>query len=378
MAVNNNRIRWIDELKGAILVFICLGHIAGMVYTPPSVKYIADLLTIIGVPIFFFLSGMLFKNKETSTKAYLQKKTKSLLIPYILLSILFTFFDPYIYNPTYLVNVLHYPRLVLPELLSINPHIQASLEFFIGDICCTLLGISSRATLPLWFVFVLYFVTIAYHWIFIKTKSQKVMAIIAILCAAMAFVLSYVGMVGHMKAGPILMAFFFYWLGTVFIRRFKWLEKIKFLHFVVVIVSLLCILFYLAPTIMKGIYFVNGNFPITKSFPFLVCSFAGIISGVLLFRSLSPISSCGLGIIKGVLRNIARNSLIILATHYWALVFYHLFLSPIVPLTYQLFSAIIFIVLICILSVVLFRTHLYMFIGGTKSKQSMLECLSIK
>lgn len=378
MAVNNNRIRWIDELKGAILVFICLGHIAGMVYTPPSVKYIADLLTIIGVPIFFFLSGMLFKNKETSTKAYLQKKTKSLLIPYILLSILFTFFDPYIYNPTYLVNVLHYPRLVLPELLSINPHIQASLEFFIGDICCTLLGISSRATLPLWFVFVLYFVTIAYHWIFIKIKSQKVMAIIAILCAAMAFVLSYVGMGGHMKAGPILMAFFFYWLGTVFIRRFKWLEKITFLHFVVVIVSLLCILFYLAPTIMKDIYFVNGNFPITKSFPFLVCSFAGIISGVLLFRSLSPISSCGLGIIKGVLRNIARNSLIILATHYWALVFYHLFLSPIVPLTYQLFSAIIFIVLICILSVVLFRTHLYMFIGGTKSKQSMLECLSIK
>lgn len=321
---------------------------------------------------------MLFKNKETSTKAYLQKKTKSLLIPYILLSILFTFFDPYIYNPTYLVNVLHYPRLVLPELLSINPHIQASLEFFIGDICCTLLGISSRATLPLWFVFVLYFVTIAYHWIFIKIKSQKVMAIIAILCAAMAFVLSYVGMGGHMKAGPILMAFFFYWLGTVFIRRFKWLEKITFLHFVVVIVSLLCILFYLAPTIMKDIYFVNGNFPITKSFPFLVCSFAGIISGVLLFRSLSPISSCGLGIIKGVLRNIARNSLIILATHYWALVFYHLYLSPIVPLTYQLFSAIIFNVLICILSVVLFRTHLYMFIGGTKSKQSMLECLSIK
>ncbi len=378
MAVNNNRIRWIDELKGAILVFICLGHIAGMVYTPPCVKYIADILTIIGVPIFFFLSGMLFKNKETSTKAYLQKKTKSLLIPYILLSILFTFFDPYIYNPTYLVNVLHYPRLVLPELLSINPHIQASLEFFIGDICCTLFGISSRATLPLWFVFVLYFVTIAYHWIFIKIKSQKVMAIIAILCAAMAFVLSYVGMGGHMKAGPILMAFFFYWFGVVMSNKQnktdKWPNSIIFL-FSAPFIGLFVLL---APSFYNQISFVNGCFAHDRPLSYLGFSLSGIIGLSLIFAGISKLNLLGFNALKGILRNIARNSLIVLATHYFFLCIFSLCIKEYIPIAWHFISTTLFVIMGCLASIIIFRTKLYMFIGGEKVHQNTTECLSIK
>lgn len=36
MATVVKRINWIDELKGFALLIICLGHVAGMVYTPPQ------------------------------------------------------------------------------------------------------------------------------------------------------------------------------------------------------------------------------------------------------------------------------------------------------------------------------------------------------
>ena len=202
------RIKWVDELKGAILIMICMGHIAGMVFTPQKIKYIAELLTTIGVPTFFFLSGLLYMSKVSTLKSYFTRKTKSLLIPYILLSLLFTLFDPYIYKPSYLVEVLHYPRLTLP--VTLNAFTQASIEFFFGDILCTAVGISSRATLPLWFVFVLYVVTVSYYWIYSMLRSQVKTGFIAVLFMVMAFVLCWLGIGTIFKIGPILMAFFFY------------------------------------------------------------------------------------------------------------------------------------------------------------------------
>lgn len=375
---NIQRIKWVDELKGAILVMICLGHVSGIIPTPYTLKNLADIFTMVGVPSFFFISGYLYNTRENEFKGYFIRKTKSLLIPFLLLSLLFSVLDPYTFCPQFLIEDLNYPRLSQLNFLGLSTQCQASLEFFLGDILCTVIGISSRATLPLWFVFVLYFATIAYHWLMVKTKSQKAIPIIAVVCAAMAFILSDAGMGSYMKIGPILMALFFYWLGTVFVRQQWWLDKIPSLLTIVLMVSLLCVLYYLAPMIVNDVFFVNGDFPVTKSISFLACSLVGIVSCVLLFKLLSKLELWGLDIIKGILRNIARNSLIILAMHYWALVFYRLYISSYIPNTYQLCSAIVFIILVCIISIALFRTRLYMFIGGEKAKQNFPNCLSIK
>lgn len=371
------RIKWVDELKGAILVMICMGHVFDTIFSPHTLKTLAGISAMVGVPAFFFVSGFLY-NAKSEFRDYLIRKTKSLLIPFLLLSLLFSVLDPYTFCPQFLIEELHYPRLSQLSFLGLSTQCQASLEFFLGDILCTVIGISSRATLPLWFVFVLYFATIAHHWLMVKTKSPKTLAIIAVVCAAMAFILSDAGIGSYMKIGPILMAIFFYWLGTVFVRQQWWLDKIPSLLAIVAIIFLLCVLYYLAPMIVKDISFVTGNFPVAKFMSFLACSLVGIISFVLLFKLLSKLDLWGLDIIKGILRNIARNSLIILAMHYWALVFYRLYISSYIPSTYQLGSAMVFIILVCMISIVLFRTKLYMFIGGERAKQGLHECLSIR
>ena len=221
---NVERIKWVDDLKGIILIMICLGHLSGMVSIPPMVKYVADVFTIMGVPAFFFLSGMLYKAGYTEMYAFLVRKTKSLLVPYILLSLLFTILDPYTFCPQYLIEILYYPRLQWLGSFGLGNYLQSSIEFFAGDIVCTMIGISSRATLPLWFVFVLYFVTIAHHFLALRIKFQSRLAIIAVVSYFVAIMLSCFALGAYMKIGAILMAFFFYWGGTICSGLLKYID----------------------------------------------------------------------------------------------------------------------------------------------------------
>lgn len=375
---NVERIKWVDDLKGIILIMICLGHLSGMVSTPPMVKYVADVFTIMGVPAFFFLSGMLYKAGYTEMYAFLVRKTKSLLVPYILLSLLFTILDPYTFCPQYLIEILNYPRLQWLGSFGLGNYLQSSIEFFAGDIVCTMIGISSRATLPLWFVFVLYFVTIAHHFLALRIKFQSRLAIIAVGSYFVAIMLSYFALGGYMKIGAILMAFFFYWGGTICSGLLKYIFGLSLIARSGIIIVLLFAFFYLAPSIVDEVSFVNGVFPVADCIVFLVFSISGILSLVLLFKGLSRMEIWGFDLLKGVFRNIARNSLIVLATHYWALVVFHLFLSLYFPYDFQMYGAIVFVVLACIASIVIFRTRLYMFIGGERAYQDLYTCLSIK
>ena len=78
--VKMQRIKWVDELKGAILIFICMGHLAGMIPVPSTIKTSADVLTMVGVPTFFFLSGLLYSAKDNSYRKYFicEKRRKGL------------------------------------------------------------------------------------------------------------------------------------------------------------------------------------------------------------------------------------------------------------------------------------------------------------
>lgn len=372
------RINWIDELKGTILIFICLGHLSGMVYPPPILKCLSEMLTMMGVPAFFFLSGMLYNADTSKTKPFIIRKTKALLIPYFMLSLLFTLFDPYTYCPQYLIDNLNYPRIGQLDSFGLSNSCQASFEFFVGDIVCTLIGISSRATLPLWFVFVLFFCTIAHHWFVSRIESQPLIGLLVLLFSVLAIVLSYLRIGGYLKIGPIMMALFFYWLGSMFMKKMKDLEKTPSLVAIIILSFLLFIFFTIAPIIVQDVSFVNGVFPVKNGLLFFVCSISGIFGFVLLFRCLSQLNFWGYNVLKGILRNIARNSLIILAMHYWALVVYSLYLSSYIPNAYQVLVAILFVVLVCICSIALFRTKLYMFIGGERAKQDLRTCLSVK
>ena len=173
------------------------------------------------------------------------------------------------------------------------------------------------------------------------------------------------------------MAFFYYWFGTVFFQQKKWLETISTYLLVGLSVLLFYVFYILAPAVVEDVSFVNGFFPIAKPVMYFVCSFSGMLCFVILFKLLSQLSLWGFDVLKGVLRNIARNSLIVLAMHYWALVSFRLFISPYIPYAYQLFASVLFVILVCVVSIALFRTRLYIFIGGRRARQSLSVCFSI-
>ncbi|WP_413589423.1 acyltransferase family protein [Bacteroides fragilis] len=125
--MSTKRIIWIDIVKGCLLVFICCSHFGAL---PQSIALLTKPTATYWVPLFFFLSGYLFHGNNNFSE-YIQKKVRTLLLPYIAFSLIFIIID---WN-TYISSV---------------PQIKANLySIFVA-------GTGSEKAPPLWFVIVLY------------------------------------------------------------------------------------------------------------------------------------------------------------------------------------------------------------------------------
>ena len=79
----SNRIKWIDNAKGCAIILVLLGHFLGCVE-------LTSLIYVFHMPLFFFLSGLVFRiDKYTSFKEFFIKKIKTLMIPCILFNFLY-------------------------------------------------------------------------------------------------------------------------------------------------------------------------------------------------------------------------------------------------------------------------------------------------
>lgn len=76
------RIEWIDLAKGIGMILVMLGH-AKM----PS--YLVKFIYSFHMPLFFFLSGCVFSDKDITTGKFIIKKFKTLIIPYVFFSIVY-------------------------------------------------------------------------------------------------------------------------------------------------------------------------------------------------------------------------------------------------------------------------------------------------
>ena len=92
MGAKTARIGWIDEFKGFVLLLVCLYHVEQAF---PQAQMGMLHLSALRMSAFFFISGMLFSTRRfDSFKDYFVHKTRVLLVPYILLSLLFLALDP--------------------------------------------------------------------------------------------------------------------------------------------------------------------------------------------------------------------------------------------------------------------------------------------
>ena len=74
------RSKWIDVYKGIGIILVVSGHIFN--------GLIRDLIFLFHMPLFFFISGYLFKSKNYFN--YFTKKSLSLLLPYVSFLIVFS------------------------------------------------------------------------------------------------------------------------------------------------------------------------------------------------------------------------------------------------------------------------------------------------
>ncbi|MCC9089655.1 MULTISPECIES: acyltransferase family protein [Bacillus] len=75
------RLDWVDAAKGIGILLVVMAHVP----IPDSLK---QFIYSFHMPLFFLLSGMMFRSSSRPAMSFIQKKAKSLLLPYLYFSII--------------------------------------------------------------------------------------------------------------------------------------------------------------------------------------------------------------------------------------------------------------------------------------------------
>lgn len=77
MEYQNRRVEYIDKLRGYAIIIMVMGHIG---FSHAFDKYIH----VFHMPIWFFISGWLYKAKDQPLLGIIKKKVKTLIVPYLI------------------------------------------------------------------------------------------------------------------------------------------------------------------------------------------------------------------------------------------------------------------------------------------------------
>ena len=376
------RISWIDEFKGFVLLLVCLFHIE---QTFPNAHLGAWHLSSLRMSAFFFISGFLFSTKRFSNfKSYFTHKTKVLLLPYLYLSFLFLVLDPVIYN------FALFPRTPTMTVMNIIPDINNTWQYIYWNIAKIFIaGKSSVGAGPLWFVFTLYSVCLLFYMLLELSKWQINSKVFFAVMSMEGLFFGWLLNVNHVHLPlgierDLTILFFF---GCGFLCK----EPIKKIHNAIsagaahaskntTIVAAIGIVSFIAYGFLES---PSPNFSIMNNdlgkslFQFVASSVTGIIGLIATFLLASKIPDITpIRIFKGILRNISRNALVILAVHWWIVLMLRLFFREQINQPGIAYIAIPIVALGTIAAIPLFRCKLYRLLG--KEEISVRESLNIK
>ena len=137
------RLEYLDVAKGIGILLVYIGH---CFLNPESWSF--RWIYSFHMPLFFFISGMLFNfHRDDGLKLYALKKTISLLVPYILFTVVYLAIYSF---------VMHYD--VLPFILM------------------------GWGRIPLWFIPVLFLIEILYAMMIGRNKLIKAVSLSLVLC----------------------------------------------------------------------------------------------------------------------------------------------------------------------------------------------------
>lgn len=403
------RIGWIDEFKGFVLLLVCLYHVEQAF---PQAQMGMLHLNALRMSAFFFISGMLFSTRRfPDFKSYLVHKTRVLLIPYILLSLLFLALDPVLYNFDL------FPKAPRMTIMNIKPEIAGVWDYIYWNLAkIFVVGKSSIGSGPLWFVFTLYSVSLMFYsvqWVAIhffsqtrtemphqvrhdNKKAEKTESVSKLFIAVFAIISLAGGWLlykNHVRL-PLgiernLTVLFFFacgWLSKTTVNKFTmdcfatWARNdVGALRNGTILAAAAIISFvtYACIEIPNPDFSIMNN-TLGKSLPIFIASsffgIAGLVAAFILADKLPDIAP--IRIIKGILRNISRNALVILAVHWYILLMMRLLFRAEINQPGIAYLSTLIVTAGVIIAIPLFRCKLYKLLG--KEKVSIRESLSIK
>ena len=384
------RIGWIDEFKGFVLLLVCLYHVEqSFSYANMGMLHLSALR----MSAFFFISGMLFSTRRfPNFKSYFIHKSKVLLLPYILLSLLFLALDPVVYNFDL------FPKAPRMTVMNIHPHIASVWDYIYWNLAKIFVaGKSSIGSGPLWFVFTLYSVSLMFYGVqkLANLIAKKLMlnrvqhdkkAKIAIAVMAVASLAGgWLLYKNHIRLPlgierDLTVLFFFAcgWLSKEPIRNKLCGKGKKGIPWSLVVASsVTAFILYAAFEIPNPNFSIMNN-DLGKSLPiFVASSFFGIAGLVTAFVAADKIPNIGpIRILKGILRNISRNALVILAVHWYILLVMRLLFRGTFNKPGIAYISIAIVATGVIAAIPLFRCKLYKLLG--KQPASVRESLNIR
>ena len=389
MVLGNERIGWIDEFKGFVLLLVVLFHIEQS-FSQASMGMLH--LSMLRMTAFFFISGMLFSTRRfDSFKSYFIHKTKVLLIPYILLSLLFLALDPVLYNFDL------FPKAPRMTVMNIRPEIASVWDYIYWNLAKIFVaGKSSIGSGPLWFVFTLYSVSLLFYGVQKVAKrfslqrekampeqvghdihkTKIIIALIAIVSLAGGWMLykNHIRLpFGIERDLTVLFFFACGWLSKEPIKKIGNMSK----TFPVVVAAAISFILYAALEIPDANFSIMNN-DLGKSLPrFVASSIFGIAGLVAAFQLASKLpSTAPICVLKGILRNISRNALVILAVHWYILLVMRLLFRSTFNQPGIAYLAIPVVAIAVIAAIPLFRCKLYKLLG--KQPASVRESLDIR
>ena len=385
------RIGWIDEFKGFVLLLVCLYHVE---QTFPTTHMGTLHLSALRMSAFFFISGMLFSTRRFNNfKDYFVHKTKVLLLPYICLSLLFLAIDPVVYNFDL------FPKTPRMTIMNIRPEITSVWDYLYWNLAKIFVaGKSSIGSGPLWFVFTLYSVSLIFYGVqalanalsqVLNRRPQNKSGVTSKVIVAIAAIASLAGgwllYKYHIRL-PLgierdLTVLFFFACGWLFkdpIRDNLCAKGKRATPWTLIVAtSVTAFVLYAAFEIPDPNFSIMNNY-LGKSLPkFIASSAFGITGLVTAFVAMHKIPNLlPIRIAKGILRNISRNALVILAVHWYILLLMRLWCRSTFNKPDTAYLSIPIVIAGLIVAIPLFRCKLYKLLG--KERVSVRESLSIK
>lgn len=277
---DNKRIEWVDMLKGVAIICVIMGHRTYGDHGFLS-KYLCAEIYSFHIPLFFFLSGIVFSiNKYKSFKVFFIKKVKTILVPMICFSVAHILF-----------NFVYYGQIVGIKKYDVS--------YLINRLVGIILQLrNGKQESILWFLPCLFISELLLYFIIKYTNNKTTLILI---CIFISFIvgMSYIGLKLPRLPWEIecaLIALFFVGLGYL-LKKIKSInKKANRIILLPILIALNVITMYLNYIFMKNNSVDLAYDKIGMPLWYLIESVTGIWALVIIFsrmRKLKPLSYIG-------------------------------------------------------------------------------------